>query len=592
MSNIPVQIDYASRDYESLRQDLISLVNSQFQYLGVDWKGDDPSDFAVALIEAFAYMGDMLSYYIDRAANETSVTNATQIQTILDMASLYGTRPSGPVPATVNLTFKNNSTGPINIPVGTQVSVPLSQGPYSKVYFEVIQPVTGLAANASVTLSAVEGKTINTDIPGQIVNNKALPLTLGTSDGLADQEFLINDIGVVDGSITVYVGQSASFNSWTYVDNLVEYGPYDRVFTYKMAPSGKIKIIFGDGVNGYIPDTNETVSATYRVSIGASGNIPKSSANIAVTFMPGLDQSLITSLSVTNDTAASGGSDGDTLNTLRTKVVKAINARKRAVTASDYEALASNVANVSQAKLIGSSPSNVTLRLQILDDNSSTPGISDGVPTTQWYSTSSDVSYYLQDKIPIGTTLTVMPPVYVPIVMSLNINVKPEYRNKDIKLAVARQLLNAKEGLFGYANYGFGTDVYLSDVIYAINSLDGVRSISVGQLQRGALLTKGEVAGSRLKYTSNHTFKVGDTVTVSGMTPDTYNRSGTVYAADTSTFTLTLSGSGTLPSATSDAGVVGVAVTGSASVDVTINDHEIAYLPTTTVTINATGGVS
>jgi hypothetical protein len=108
VSNIPVSVDYTSRDYYAIREDLINLVKLRVnQDSSRQWSGDDPADFGVALIEAFAYVGDLTNYYIDRIANETYLPTATQRKSILNLASLYGYAATGYSAATLQLTFSN-----------------------------------------------------------------------------------------------------------------------------------------------------------------------------------------------------------------------------------------------------------------------------------------------------------------------------------------------------------------------------------------------------------------------------------------------------------------------------------------------------
>lgn len=111
VSNIPLSIDYTSRDYYSLREDLIDLVKRR---VNVDpsreWSGEDPSDFGVALIEAFAYVGDLTNYYIDRIANETYLPTATRRKSVLNLANLYGYTASGFRAAMLQVTFTNTFT--------------------------------------------------------------------------------------------------------------------------------------------------------------------------------------------------------------------------------------------------------------------------------------------------------------------------------------------------------------------------------------------------------------------------------------------------------------------------------------------------
>ena len=279
-----MQIDYTSRDFASLKNDLITLIG---QRTNTSWDPTDYSDLGNVLIEAFAYMGDVMSHYLDRIANETSIDTAVQSSTLLSLAALHDYHVSGPTPAVVNVTFTNNTSNAIDIPVGTQVMAPLSFGPYSQVYFEVTTGATAIAGGASITLAAQEGKTVNTDRPDLIdpTYNKPLPANLGTSSGLENQLFSIIDLGVVDSSINVYVGQGVAFTTWTYVDNLLEWGPTDTVFTTARNADGSVDIVFGDNVNGYIPPSGQIVSCLYKSSVGAAGNI-NSGAISSITFVP------------------------------------------------------------------------------------------------------------------------------------------------------------------------------------------------------------------------------------------------------------------------------------------------------------------
>jgi hypothetical protein len=369
-----MEIDYTSRDFAALKADLINLIKAR---TNTNWDPTDYSDLGNVLVESFAYMGDIMSHYLDRIANETSIDTAIKTDTLLTFANLYDYVVSGPTPSTVYVTFTNSSTTTsYDIPISTQVIAPLSYGPFSQVYFETLEAATALAPGASITLLCEEGKTVNTDRPDQIDSNynKALPANLGTSDGSEDQTFLIYDYGLVNKSLTVYVGQGTAFSSWSYVDNLLEYGPTDKVFTVVRDAEGFVSVVFGDGINGSIPAANQLISAVYKSSVGAAGNI-KSLLISEVTFIPGnLDIQVPTYIEVTNSLPSSGGADADTFEQLRKKVKAAIGTRKRAVTLQDYADLALMVSQVGKAKASSNVYSLVNLYIQGPNDLTPAPG--------------------------------------------------------------------------------------------------------------------------------------------------------------------------------------------------------------------------
>jgi uncharacterized phage protein gp47/JayE len=561
-----MQIDYTSRDFAALKSDLITLIG---QRTNTSWNPTDFSDLGNVLVEAFSYMGDIMSHYLDRIANETSIDTAIQTSTLLSLANLYDYKISGPTPAVASVLFTNVGSVAIDIPVGTQVMAPLSYGPYSQVYFEVTSGATALAPTSSITLSVQEGKTVNTDRPDLIDStyNKPLPANLGTSSGLASQVFDVIDLGVVDASINVYVGQGVAFTTWNYVDNLLEWGPTDTVFTTTRDANGLVQIVFGDNVNGAIPPAGQLISCLYRSSVGAAGNVVSGAISLP-TFIPGnLDPQATTYITVSNSAPASGGADGDDGTQIKKKIKAALSAQGRAVTLNDYSNLALTVPGVGKASTMASVYSSVRLYIQTPNDNSPTPGfpsativslattgsavtfttrdahgfstgdyvqisgvnpssyntssviitsvsttypytftiassnvasyVSGGyafdlTPTPAWTAIQTSVSNALAENMLVGTTLTILPPAYVPVYITATLNVSSAYKNSDIQLTAYQAMLGST-GVFAYDNNTFGETIALSAITAALQGIPGVISANVTVLNTTGAASAGTV---------------------------------------------------------------------------------------------------
>ena len=409
-----MQIDYTSRDFNSLKTDLVSLIG---QRTSTTWSPTDYSDLGNVLVEAFAYMGDIMSHYLDRIANETSLATAIQTDTLLNFAALYDYHPSGPTPATVTIVFTNSSTtSSIDIPIGTQVIAPLSYGNYTQACFETTQSASALAPLDHISLTAVEGKTVNTDRPDLIdpTYNKPLPANIGSSTGQPDQQFIILDSNIVDSSVTVYVGQGIAFNAWSYVDSLLEYGPTDSVFTTIRNSDGTLTIVFGNGAEGAIPLQGQLISALYKTSVGVAGNIVSNSLT-EVTFIPGNTNLLsVNYLSVSNPSPAIGGADAISNTDLRTQIKNAIVTRGRAVTLADYGYLATQVSQVGKASAAGT-PSFVMVSIQPLSVTDPTAGYKSanvlsavaGGTITGVTTGGGNVIYATTAIVPIGSVITI-----------------------------------------------------------------------------------------------------------------------------------------------------------------------------------------
>lgn len=167
------------------------------------------------------------------------------------------------------------------------------------------------------------------------------------------------------------------------------------------------------------------------------------------------------------------------------------------MTLKDYEALAAQVPRVGRAKAVAQVYSSILLYVQSQDDGTTTPGVDEGEPTDSWNALATNVLAYLSDKVPVGATVTVLPPTYVDLGLELNITVAPAYRQKDVRFAVNKALVGTG-GLFAYDHYGFGDTVAVSDIIARVVAVPGVSSLTVTTLDR-----LGETGGVDVEMAAN-----------------------------------------------------------------------------------------
>jgi len=550
------EADYTSRDFDSLRADLIKVVQERVP----EWTPDSSSDFTVALIDAFSYLGDNISFYIDRAMYESQIATATQKNTLLNFADLVGYEVSGPQPAYMALTVTNNTAGSIDLPVGTQVRAPIYTGDFTNAYFETTSAITGLAAGASTQVVAIEGETKSGGLDS---NSYLVPLKIGDAPQYAYEEYKLPHNGVINDSLRVYVGEGDSLVEWKKVSNLYEYGPYSEVYTTRLDEDGYIHVAFGDDESGSVP--TGIVSAIYKVGVGAAGNIIASTTPIDPypTYIPGTSQSALQTygVTVTNNADAFGGTDGDTLASLRLNIKNVLAVRNQAVTVKDYAKLALNLYGVGRSYVSSAVASAVTVYIQPYNDNSATPGVtvasyttsitgssgattitvgsatnlavgqavngtgigtgatvtnisgttvtlsvansgavsgtgtfSSTTPTSSWYTLRDGVYSLLSSRSPLNTTVQVFPPTYVDTYLSLSLTVDSRYKNRDVQIEVAKMLLDTYIGLFSYNSYGFGEDVLQSDIIVRARSVPGVLNATISRLNRtGDVSAVGDV---------------------------------------------------------------------------------------------------
>ncbi|MEO8576159.1 MAG: hypothetical protein ABI556_05650, partial [Gemmatimonadales bacterium] len=107
--------------FDSMLAGLSSASNSALAALRIR----DPSDPAIALLDAGATLLDVLTFYQERIANEGYLRTARERRSLIELARLVGYRPRPGLSASAFLAFTVEQTARLTIPAGTKAqSVP------------------------------------------------------------------------------------------------------------------------------------------------------------------------------------------------------------------------------------------------------------------------------------------------------------------------------------------------------------------------------------------------------------------------------------------------------------------------------------
>ena len=95
----------SSRRAALLEQLIIALTSPEGNTPGLPIHTRAPDDPTIALLDAWATVGDVLGFYLDRIADEGYLTTATQPGSILALASLVGYQPAPSLAAQAYLAY-------------------------------------------------------------------------------------------------------------------------------------------------------------------------------------------------------------------------------------------------------------------------------------------------------------------------------------------------------------------------------------------------------------------------------------------------------------------------------------------------------
>ena len=510
------QIDYTSRDYVSIREDLLSLIPS----FNPAWTTRDPADFGITMVDLFSYMGDLINFYIDRATNEGFLSTASQRDSVLQLAALLGYTPTPSSAATVTLTFTNTTGSDVYVSAGTQIATTtVVDGISTQIIFEtderVLVPAASGGVNGTADVTATQGYTVGHE-------------ALGVSNGAPNQLFKLFNSPVIWNSIQIYVN-GVPYN---YSPSLIENTIYDPVFTVVNDAEGYTYVIFGDGIGGRVPPVAGTIYADYRVGAGSAGNVAAGSLTYFLT-------NATAGILVSNNAAAAGGANEESTDSIRTNAPLAMKALRRAVSLKDYAYLALQVSGVAKAVATASTFNSVTLYMAPFGDS----GVDlVGGPSAAFTNIATNVYAYFKDKVAPNVTLTITQPTYVPIDLEVTVNVLPQYR-QDV---VSGAALAAVKDLVSQDNSFFADRIPVQYVLNALSAVPGIDYSVVTRLRKSS--NEQSFTVSSYARTSNvatittsaaHNVTVGQTIRVT----NTANGSNNV---DTTGAVVTAVGSNTI----------------------------------------------
>ncbi len=318
------RFNYTGKDHETIVADCINRIKDV--YGSTYWNDFEEDNTGRMLIEAFAFVTDLLLYYLDRQANETYLPTATERQNLINMCKLIAYTPKTSKPAQANITVSIDEPNAYDIvlPSGSPLET------QSGLTFETISEAVIKAGELLTYVEAAEGETFEE--------------VIGVSDGEAYQSFYIPRSGVI-GILSITINEHV----WECVESLADQLPNAEVFTAEIDAWRRAEIFFGDGKNGKIPPEDENITVRYRIGGGIQGNV----APNTITSIRDVAEDTAgnrVSVRVTNENWASGGAEPESIESIKLWAPRHYEAQNRCVTQQDYEVFAVKFDGISKAK--------------------------------------------------------------------------------------------------------------------------------------------------------------------------------------------------------------------------------------------------
>lgn len=446
--------DYSSRDYSTIRADLLRRATR----IAPEWTDRDPADFGMVLVDLWAQMGDVLHYYIDRAAGESVLPTATQRESVLAFANLLDYVPNGRTSGQATVLLTNSTDADITIPQYTRLVARDGGSTY-----QVYMPSSAvIPANNSSSITVLEGTIVSS--PSETLTNSA--------SGLAGQRYTLVNTGVVRRSVVVTVYEDGvTPTTYRQIDRLTNAVSGERVFTLRSTATDETEVVFGTEFRGFIPPPGSIITVTYAYSSGSNGNLPANSVAAFRDVTPA-------GITVTSSTAFTGGINEETIVSMKSSIPSLATSQNRAVTANDFINLTRGIEGVSKAAVAftpnpagGASAGNASVTVY--------PQVS----RASDYLTTADTSQTVSSTVIDAVTSTLQPRALlgVDVVTASTIDWTPISISVDVYVNGAAVALYVKNGvetainnIFDFDNVYFGQTISLGQVYRAILNVFGV----------------------------------------------------------------------------------------------------------------------
>ena len=494
---LDVTVGNTSRDYVTIFNDLTSLL----PYVCPEWTYTGDDDPGTAILQLLAYLADHLHYRADATLRDMLPTTSLVRGTVVAFADWMGYPVKGRQSAAVDLTFSVPVAlaQDVLIPMGTRVAA-------SDIYYEVVEDGVLEAGSTSISLTALEGVSVNA-------------LLLGTTSGAAFESFAVPDLNIIynhqAADLQIWVGgQEAELVRWP---ALAAGG--ELVFWVREQGNGQLVVRFGNGKYGAIPSRGQAVTAFYRIGGGVRGRV---GANVLTQIVDALymtDGSPATTVTVTNPLGSLGGTDADTVADIQQRAPAYFKAQDRAVTLADYEANVLAAENVFAARAAVSGLSGVNIYV--------VPTGATGTITIP-AAMQLEIDDILRYRKMSTDVVNILPATLVPVDIALNVAVLPNFRRSTVLNSV-QLALSGTGSVFDRNNLALGQPLRFSDMIRVLEELSGVNYVQVSKYtRRPAIVWSRNTGGATLTGATLYQTTQEQTWQIRFITATTYSVTGSV----------------------------------------------------------------
>tara|TARA_R110002074_G_scaffold59808_4_gene145276 strand:+ start:1946 stop:3787 length:1842 start_codon:yes stop_codon:yes gene_type:complete len=317
------KLQVADFDFDNVKANLKSFLQDQPAFSDYNFEG---SGFAV-LLDTLAYNTHYLGFNANMLANELYLDSADIRKNVVSLAKMLGYTPTSaksPL-ANVDITLNNATGSSVTMLKGTSFTSVVDNVNYQFVTNQeiIMSPQNGVYKFSGVDL-----------YEGTLVTYR---YTADSTD--VDQKFIIPTVNADTDTLKITIQNSitdTTQNTYTLASGLKSLNNTSKAYFLQETDTGKFEVYFGDNVIGKKLSDGNIVIMEYIV-----GN--RDEANGCSSFSLSGSVGTFTNVSIVTNSAAQGGSDPESKESIRFNAPLQYTSQDRAVTTTDYETLVKSI---------------------------------------------------------------------------------------------------------------------------------------------------------------------------------------------------------------------------------------------------------
>jgi len=327
-------------DFDEIKKNLKNFLKAQNEFTDHDFDGSGLN----VLLDVLSYNTHYNAMAAHYSLNEAFLDSAQIRGNVVTRAKLLGYTPRSVLSprATVNLvvdasTMSGNRPNLIILKRGSKFTSEASGITYD---FSTLE---NMSANLNTTNNTYTFNNV------KLAEGRHKSLLYRVDNDIENQKFQLSDKDADTSTLRVRVQeneQSTSYQVYTKFETLLTVDSASQVYYLQENPNGFYEVYFGDGVTGKKPVNDNIVTVDYVYTHGEEAN-GASTFTFADTIV-GLTDSVATTTTVTN---AAGGTEPESLDSIRFNAPLTFTSQGRAVTSEDYKSIIlksfSNISSIS-----------------------------------------------------------------------------------------------------------------------------------------------------------------------------------------------------------------------------------------------------